>query len=297
MRDMKSELVFGKDSQDWFTSLVLVFICIGSEDQRWDCSISQISHVPIQLQPYVASITVGPGSYSLEELAAAFLSVTDFPLGYLVECKLREDKAVLGDACVLMSAFLSKLVTNILASNSGVTSPRQAPRHCLKYVFGMLAYCNDIALSHSESFQMIPQYWASNQGTKTLRTIEIKFECGCHRQHSKKKQRIQWHGCNMSFFNALFGVRRSATVQWLRILSLPAVVIRTCSGGGVKWSVSLALFEWLVHLPECVHSKFRPGTGMLRTLHKSRCLSARLQNSCLDTGHRPADGACLWCII
>ena len=191
MRDMKSELVFGKDSQDWFTSIVLVFICIGSEHQRWDCSISQISHVPIQLQPYVASITVGPGSYSLEELAAAFLSVTDFPLGYLVECKLREDKAVLGDACALMSAFLSKLVTNILASNSGVTSPRQAPRHCLKYVFGMLAFCNQIALSHSESFQMIPQFWASNQGTKTLRTIEIKFECGCHRQHSKKKQRIQ----------------------------------------------------------------------------------------------------------
>ena len=191
MRDMKSELVFGKDSQDWFKSLVLVFISIGSEDERWNCSISQISHVPIQLQAFVASITVGRGSYSLEELAAAFLSVTHFPLGYLVECKLREDKAVLGDACVLMSAFLSKLVTNILASNSGVTSPRQAPRHCLKYVFGMLAYCNDIALFHSESFQMIPQYWASNQGTKTLRTIEIKFECGCHRQHSKKKQRIQ----------------------------------------------------------------------------------------------------------
>ena len=191
MRDMKSELVFGKDSQDWFKSLVLVFISIGSEDERWNCSISQISHVPIQLQPYVASITVGPGSYSLEELAAAFLSVTDFPLGYLVECKLREDKAVLGDACVLMSAFLSKLVTNILASNSGVTSPREAPRHCLKYVLVMLAYCNDIALLHSESFKMIPQYWASNQGTQILRTIEIKFECGCHRQHSKKKQRIQ----------------------------------------------------------------------------------------------------------
>ena len=191
MRDMKSELVFGKDSQDWFKSLVLVFISIGSEDERWNCSISQISHVPIQLQPYVASITVGPGSYSLEELAAAFLSVTHFPLGYLVECKLREDKAVLGDACVLMSAFLSKLVTNILASNSGVTYPREAPRHCLKYVLVMLAFCNDIALLHSESFKMIPQYWASNQGTQILRTIEIKFECGCHRQHSKKKQRIQ----------------------------------------------------------------------------------------------------------
>ena len=189
MRDMKSELVFGKDSQDWFKSLVLVFISIGSEDERWNCSISQISHVPIQLQAFVASITVGRGSYSLEELAAAFLSVTHFPLGYLVECKLREDKAVLGDACVLMSAFLSKLVTNILASNSGVTNPREVPRHCWKYVFTMLAFCNQIAFLHPKSFKMIPQYWASNQGEQILRTIEIKFQCACHRQHSMKKQR------------------------------------------------------------------------------------------------------------
>ena len=166
MRDMKSELVFGKDSQDWFKSLVLVFISIGSEDERWNCSISQISHVPIQLQAFVASITVGRGSYSLEELAAAFLSVTHFPLGYLVECKLREDKAVLGDACVLMSAFLSKLVTNILASNSGVTNPREVPRHCWKYVFTMLAFCNQIAFLHPKCFKMFPQYWASKQGEK-----------------------------------------------------------------------------------------------------------------------------------
>ena len=190
IRDIKSELVFGKDSQDWFTALVLVFICIGSENQHWDCSISQINHVPIQLRPYVASITVGHGCYYLEELVAAFLSATDFPLGYHVECKLREDKAVLGDACVLVSAFLSKLVTNILASHSGVTDPRELPRDSWKYVFTMLAFCNQIALLHPESFKMLPQYWAGKQGEKILRTIEIKFQYAYHRQHSKKKQRL-----------------------------------------------------------------------------------------------------------
>ena len=164
--DVKSELVFGKDSQDWFTALVLVFICIGSENQHWDCSISQISHVPIQLRPYVASITVGHSSYCLEELVGAFLSATHFPLGYHVECKLRKDKAVLGDACALVSTFLSKLVESILSSHPGVTEPQEVSRHSWKYVFTMLEFCNQIAYLHSGSFRMLPQYWASRHGEK-----------------------------------------------------------------------------------------------------------------------------------
>ena len=187
-RDVKSELVFGKDSQDWFTALVLVFICIGSENQHWDCSISQISHVPIQLQPYVASITLGHSSYCLEELVGAFLSATHFPLGYHVECKLRKDKAVLGDACALVSTFLSKLVESILASHPGVTEPQEVSRHSWKYVFTMLEFCNQIAYLHSGSFRMFPQYWASKQGEKILRTIEIKFQCAHQRQYSKKRK-------------------------------------------------------------------------------------------------------------
>ena len=185
---MKSELVFGKDSQDWFTALVLVFICIGSENQHWDCSISQISHVPIQLRPYVASITVGHSSYCLEELVGAFLSATHFPLGYHVECKLRKDKAVLGDACALVSTFLSKLVESILASHPGVTEPQEVSRHSWKYVFTMLEFCNQIAYLHSGSFRMFPKYWASKQGEQILRTIEIKSQCAHQRKYTKKRK-------------------------------------------------------------------------------------------------------------
>ena len=63
------------------------------------------------------------------------MTATHFPLGYHVECKLRKDKAVLGDACALVSTFLSKMVESILASHPGVTEPQEVSRHSWKYVF------------------------------------------------------------------------------------------------------------------------------------------------------------------
>ena len=165
-RHVKTELVFGKDSQDWFTALVLVFICIGSESQHWDSTISQLRDVPPQLQPYAASITVGYNSYSLQELFEAFLTATHFPLGHHVECRLRKEKAVLGDACALVSTFLRKMVESILESHPGVTEPQEVSPHLWKYVFTMLEFCNQIAYLHSGSFRMFPQYWASKHGEK-----------------------------------------------------------------------------------------------------------------------------------
>ena len=167
-RHVKTELVFGKDSQDWFTALVLVFICIGSESQHWDSTISQLRDVPLQLQAYAASITVGNNSYSLQELFEAFLTATQFPLGHHVECRLRKEKAVLGDACALVSTFLRKMVESILESHPGVTEPQEVSPHLWKYVFTMLEFCNQIAYLHSGSFRMLPQYWASRHGNKNI---------------------------------------------------------------------------------------------------------------------------------
>ena len=187
-RHVKTELVFGKDSQDWFTALVLVFICIGSESQHWDSTISQIRDVPIQLQPHAASITVGNNSDSLQELFEAFLTATHFPLGYHVECRLRKDKAVLGDACALVSTFLRKMVESILESHPGVTEPQEVSPHSWKYVFTMLEFCNQIAYLHSGSFRMLPQYWASSHGDTILRSIKMELQCGDQRKDTNKRK-------------------------------------------------------------------------------------------------------------
>ena len=58
-RHVTTELVFGKDSQDWFTALVLAFICIGSKSDSWDDTYSQLRDVPLPIQPYAALIRVG----------------------------------------------------------------------------------------------------------------------------------------------------------------------------------------------------------------------------------------------
>ena len=165
-RHVKTALVFGKDSQDWFTALVLVFMRIGSESQHWDSTISQLRDVPLQLQPYASSISVGNDSYTLQDLLEAFLTATHFPLGHHVECRLRKDKAVLGDACALVSTFLRKMVESILESHPGVTEPQEVSPHLWKYVFTMVEFCNQIAYLHSGSFRMLPQYWASRHGEK-----------------------------------------------------------------------------------------------------------------------------------
>ena len=75
--------------RDAWPALVLVFICIGSESQHWDSTISQIRDVPIQLQPYAALVSVGIISYSLQELFEVFWLQLNFPWGHHVECRLR----------------------------------------------------------------------------------------------------------------------------------------------------------------------------------------------------------------
>ena len=70
--DVTTDIVFGKDSQEWFTALVLAFICISSKSDSWDDTHSQLRDVPLPIQPYAALIRVGDNDFLLQELLAAF---------------------------------------------------------------------------------------------------------------------------------------------------------------------------------------------------------------------------------
>ena len=78
---VSTEIVFGKDSQEWFTALVLAFICISSKSDSWDDTHSQLRDVPLPIQPYAALILVGDQNYLLQELLEVFLTHSEFPLG------------------------------------------------------------------------------------------------------------------------------------------------------------------------------------------------------------------------
>ena len=247
---MKTELVFGKDSQDWFTALVLVFICIGSKSQYWDSTILQLTDVPLQLQPYAASITVGNNSYSLQELFEAFLTATHFPLGYHVECRLRKDKAVLGDACALVSTFLRKMVESILESHPGVTEPQEVSPHLWKYVFTMLEFCYQIASLHSGSCRMLPQYWASRHGEKILRSITIEFQCGDQRKYTNKRKLLTTMASGMPEGRCNRGSAGAQLQYSPRLLAASrlAMVSRACPGSVRQVSSEFGVLQGDAHL-------------------------------------------------
>ena len=187
-RHVTTEIVFGKDSQEWFTALVLAFICISSKSDSWDDTHSQLRDVPLPIQPYAALIRVGDKDYLLQELLAAFLTHSEFPLGSQVECTLRTEKAVLGDVCALLSKFLRALVEKSLGIHPGVTEPPEVSPHVWKYLFTMLAFCNQIASLREGSFRMLPQYWQRSHGEQILRSIKIEFQCGDIRKYAGKRK-------------------------------------------------------------------------------------------------------------
>ena len=191
-RHVTTEIVFGKDSQEWFTALVLAFICISSKSDSWDDTHSQLRDVPLPIQPYAALILVGDEKYLLRELLEAFLTHSEFPLGSFVECTLRNEKVVLGVVCALLSKFLRALVENSLGIHPGVTEPPEVALHVWKYLFTMLAFCNQIASLRQGSFRMLPQYWPRRHGAQILRSIKIEFQCGDVRKYGgKRKTRSQ----------------------------------------------------------------------------------------------------------
>ena len=129
-RHVTTELTFGKDSQDWFTALVLPFICISRKSDSWDDTHSQLRDVPLTIRAHAALMRVGKQDYLLQELLEAFLTHSEFLLGSFVECTLRNEKVVLGVVCALLSKFLRALVENCLGIHPGVTEPPEVALMC-----------------------------------------------------------------------------------------------------------------------------------------------------------------------
>ena len=82
---------------------------------------------------------------------------------------------MLGDACALVSTFVSKTVESILVAHPCVIDLQKVFSHSWKCVITMLEFCNQIAKLHSGSFMMFPQYWGSDHRAKTSRTKEMIF--------------------------------------------------------------------------------------------------------------------------
>ena len=95
---------------------------------------------------------------------------------------------MLGDACALVSTFVSKTVESILVAHPCVIDLQKVFSHSWKCVITMLEFCNQIAKLHSGSFMMFPQYWGSDHRAKTSRTKEIDFQCADQRIYPKKRK-------------------------------------------------------------------------------------------------------------
>ena len=177
-RHLTTESTFGKDSQEWFTAMVLSFICINCKSHSWDETHPLLRCVLHPIRAHPALIQVGHLEYSLHELLHAFLTHSEFPLCSSVECTLGNGKVALGVVCALLSKFLKALVESCLGIQPGVTEPPEVALHVWKYLFTMLAFCNQSASLRQGSFRMLPQYWPRRHGAQILRSINIEFQCG-----------------------------------------------------------------------------------------------------------------------
>ena len=190
-----AEITFGKDSQDWFTALVLAFISIGRKANAWDESLANLGCVPLPLLAHAGCITVGRNNYLLQELVDALQSDMKFPLGTSVKCTLRDQQVALGDICALLSIFLTKFVERALGVLPDITEPQYVDIHVWRYLFAMLAYCNEIASLENSFFRILPQYWPLSHGYQILRSIKLEFQCGDLRKYAgKRKTHGQIHG-------------------------------------------------------------------------------------------------------
>ena len=91
-KEANTELTFGKDSQDWFTAIVLSFISISRKRNSWDETHENLGCVPLPLRAHAACIKIGWQHYFLAEQLDALLSHMRFPLGSSVKCTLRNSK-------------------------------------------------------------------------------------------------------------------------------------------------------------------------------------------------------------
>ena len=186
-KHLTTEYTFGKDSQEWYTAMVLSFICISCKSNSWDETHPLLSCVPLPMMAHAALIRVGSCNFTLRELLDALLTHTEFPLGSSVRCTLRKEKVTLGVVCALLSKFLKAMVESCLGIKPGVTEPPEVALHVWKYLFTMVAFCNQIASLRQSSFRILPQYWPQRHGSQILRSIKIEFQCGDVRKYVGKR--------------------------------------------------------------------------------------------------------------
>ena len=137
-----------------------------------------------------------------------------------------------GDACALVSTFLSRTVESILSSHPGVTELSEASPDSWKYVITMLEFCNQIAYLHSGSFRMLPQYWASRHGENILRSIEIEFQCADQRKYTNKRKLLTTMASGMPEGRCNRGSAGAQLQYSPRLLAASrlAMVSRACPG-------------------------------------------------------------------
>ena len=110
----------------------------------WDETHEHLGCVPLPLLAHAQTIKVG-WNHSLEELVKALLSHIKFPLGSSAKCTLRKQQVPLGIICALLSKFLQAMVEHAFGIFLDVTEPQVVDHHVWKYLFCMLAFCNEIA--------------------------------------------------------------------------------------------------------------------------------------------------------
>ena len=111
-----------------------------------------------------------------------------FPLGSSVKCTLRKQQVTLGVVCALLCNFLKALVENALGIFPDVTESQEVELHVWKYLFSMLAFCNEVAYLREGSFRILPQYWPLSHGQQLWRSIKIEFQGGDLRKYAGKRK-------------------------------------------------------------------------------------------------------------
>ena len=80
------------------------------------------------------------------------------------------------------------MVERALGIFSEVTEHQEVDHHVWKYLFCMLAFCNEITSVREGSFRILPQYWPLSHGQQLWRSIKIEFQCGDLRKYAGKRK-------------------------------------------------------------------------------------------------------------
>ena len=139
--------------------------------------------------------------------AGCFPEFCYVPLGFSVTDTLSKKQITLGAVCALLSNVLGTQVKNALGIFPDVTEPQEVDLHVWKYLFSMLAFCNEDASLREGFFQILPQYWLLSHGKQILLSMKSEFQCGDFCKYAGKRKTYRQTHCN------LLGGRQCGTLQ------------------------------------------------------------------------------------